>query len=166
MLTVGICIWMLVSWLETGYDIGGGKVTFHTFNNAIWRVVRRDLKGADPKSFRTLSRSGGKYGADNQQMFFEGVEIVGAAPGTFEVLDWRQGFGRDHQHVYYRRIKVSDDPDSFQSLTKSYSKDSQRVYYMHHVVEGADPDTFVVTSEVMSQAKDKHGIYHGRKRKE
>ena len=162
--TIGVVIWSLVSWLGTGYDNDGQQVVFRTFDNAIWRVVRREVEGADPKTFRAIPRSGGKYGLDGEKAFFTMYEIEGADVDTFEVLDWRKKFSRDKTHAYYGRLRVSDAPAGFQVLTQGYSKDDRHVYYLQHVVEGADPATFVVTSEVTSLAKDQHGSYSGRKR--
>lgn len=164
--TVGVVIWSLVSWLGTGYDNDGQKIVFHTLNNTTWRVVRSDVKGADPTTFRAIRGAGGQYGVDDQNAFYETTQFDGADVETFEVLDWRQAFSRDKNHAYFWSIKVSDDPAHFQVLTQSYSKDQQRVYYMHHVIGGADPETFAVTSEVTAKAKDKHGSYAGHKRRE
>lgn len=154
-----VSVWFLFSSLSSGYEVSGGEVFFRSFSNVNWKVERKKVDGADPKSIRTVRRSGGLYASDGKSVFYEGNSITDADPETFKVLDWRECYSADSQKVFYGCFVVSSDPANFQILSRGYSKDLDNVYYGRSVVEGADPKSFVVTGTVTSEAKDKNRKY-------
>ena len=156
---IAILASLLVSRLKSGYEVGCRRVFFRTFNNLNWQVDRTEVVGAIPDSFQTIAGSGGKYGSDGSQVFFESTSISNADSDTFHVLDWRRELSRDVQNIYWKSILLSRDPDNFEILERGYSKDSSHVYYASWVVENADPNTFVVTGKATSTAKDKNHNY-------
>jgi len=137
-------VWATLSRFSSGYEITNGKVLHRTYNNVNFEVDRKEVVGADPDSFTSLGRAGGRYGTDSTSVFFQETIISNADVPSFRVLDWRQKFSRDANHAYWRSIRVSDDPDNFHVLSRGYSKDCDHVYYASQIVEGDDPDTFVV----------------------
>ncbi|MEP3480601.1 MAG: DKNYY domain-containing protein [Fuerstiella sp.] len=144
-LLIAVGVWFTISRASDGYEISDGKVHYRTFDNVNWKVVRREVDGADPQTFSTVSGSRGKYGSDQHQVYFHEIWLSHADPSSFQVLDWRQKFSRDANHIYWKSILLSDDVENFQILSRGYSKDSRHVYHASQVVEGADPKTFIVT---------------------
>ena len=156
---IATVVWLLSSELFSGYEVTNGKVYFRTFNNLSWRIDRREVVGADPSNFKPVAKSGGIFGSDGNQVFFENTSISNAEANSFRVLDWREELSRDSRNVYWKSIQISNDVDNFQILGRGYSRDSTHVYYASQIVEGADPDTFVVTGKATSAAKDKNHEY-------
>ena len=157
-------LWWLIRSLSPGYEVTDGRVFFRSFDNMKWQVERVEVLNADPSGIRTIRGSGGLYGADENRVFFEGREIEEADPNSFQILDWRESFSRDAQHVFCDTRRISDDAENFVVLTRGYAKDSHHVYYAAKTVEDADPDTFVVTGTATSHARDKnHQFNMGRK---
>lgn len=103
-----IVIWIVFSKLSTGYEMTDGKVYFRTFDNLNWKVDRREVVAADPSSFSQIDGSGGHYGRDATRVFFHEIEINGADPGSFRVLDWRRRSSRDENGVYWRSIRQTE----------------------------------------------------------
>lgn len=118
---------------------------------------------ADPASLRVLEQ---RYAADSGQVYYEGLEIRGADPATFEPLT--EGFARDktrgyHQFVY--PVPLSHGP-TFEVVGKSYAKDREHVYFVSRRPDGAphaervldaDPATFQAFP--YDYAKDASHIY-------
>ena len=150
----------LFSRMMPGYEVSNGKVFFRSFNNMNWKVERREVEKADPKTLRKVGRSGGLYGKDDRNVFFEGIWIKDADLETFRVLDWRNEFSRDKNWVYWKSIRLSDDPEHFEILAGGYSRDRENVYYASSAIEGADPNSFVVTIETMGRGRDKNREYN------
>lgn len=163
---LAICVWTFISSLSSGYEITRGKVAFRSFNNMNWRVERREVQNADAESFETVSRSGGLYAKDANGVYFEGTSLSNADPSTFQVLDWRGKYSRDAHQAYWSSIPFTNDPDNLELLTRSYSRDSNNVYYASKVVEGADPASFVVDGTSTSHAHDKNHRYNMGRRVE
>jgi hypothetical protein len=73
----------------------------------------KEVKGADPKTFRFLAeRVEGVWGKDRQGIYFFEQRIEGADVTTWQPLDW--GYSKDKNHVYKgaQRVK-SADPKTF-----------------------------------------------------
>ena len=157
--SIVVLIVVLVGKLSPGYEVTNGSVYFRQFNNLNWKTERREVVGANADSFQGMRSSGGKYGSDDKHVYFENTLITNGDPQTFRVLDWRNELSRDAQRVYWKSIELSDDPEHFEILDGGYSRDAHHVYYASHIVEGADPDSFVVTAAATSAAKDKDHQY-------
>ncbi len=155
-LLIVIFAWSTLSQLSNGYEVTDGKVFYRTFNNVNWQVDRKEVVGADPNSITTLENSGGQYASDDTRVFFQETGISNADASSFRVLERRRKFSRDANHAYWKSIRLSDDPNNFEVLSRGYSKDTQHVYFTSQIVEDADPDTFIVTGTTTSHAKDKN----------
>ena len=161
-----ICIVMmagfvfLISRLSPGYEVHGESVYFRSFSNVNFKIERREVKDADPDSIRSIRFSGGKYAKDKDRAFFEGISITDADVESFRVLDWRKQFSRDKTRVYWASLEVSKDPEHFEILGAGYSRDRENVYNGSRPIEGADPNSFVVTDATTFRAKDKHHRYN------
>lgn len=162
LLAIVLSIALCVIWFKSnsGYRVRDSKVYFRSFDNMQWQFQSKEVRGADPKTIRTLPRSGDLYGADNKRVFFGEVSLTNADPGSFLVVDWRQEYSRDANQIYWKSIPVTDDVEHWQILSRGYSKDRDHVYYGKTIVEGADPASFVVTGEVTSHAQDKNHSYN------
>lgn len=150
----------LVTKLQSGYEIQNGVVLFRSFNNLNWKIERKEVADADPNHLKTLRRSGGLYASDGVKVFHEASVISGADPSTFRVLDWRGGYGRDAEQVFWATIPMSRDPENFKILGAGYSLDSKFVYNGSKPIEGADPESFEVVDPVVFEARDKNHRYN------
>jgi hypothetical protein len=120
----------------------------------------------DPANFREIAAQDGySFCADLRQVYVNGNAIPGADPATFRIL--RGGYTRDAGQSYYfdKPMPEGTKINSLEMLEGAYAKDAARVYHLGHVVEGADPATFVVTDDKFQRAKDAHQEYEQGKRK-
>lgn len=120
----------------------------------------------DPAHFREISAQDGySFCADLAQVYVNGNAIPGVDPATFRVL--QGGYTRDAEQSFYFDEPMPEGTkiDSLEILTGAYAKDAARVYHLGHVVEGADPATFVVTDDKFQWAKDARQEYEQGKRK-
>ncbi|NBF41850.1 MAG: hypothetical protein GVY14_15680 [Spirochaetes bacterium] len=136
---------------------------------------RAPIETADPESFEALS---GVLGKDARGVFFY-AEPVRPAPdiASFSIVPGSSGdYATDAEHVYHfgqdsAAIVRSADPRTFSVLERGYAKDTRRVYHSVGyerpvVVEGADPESFVVTGwdgATRSDARDAHRRYQDGK---
>jgi len=134
------------------------------------------------KSNKKLGNS--DYYKENGKMFYyckeliktcEQGEVFGVDLDSFEVIEaWGDGlFAKDKKHIYCGgKIIINADPDSFQILNTSYSKDKNNVFYnkMKHdydkasfgVISNIDPDNFYVLGDLY--AKDDKNIFYLNKK--
>ena len=150
----------LISRMWPGYEVTNNRVYFRSFNNLNWKIERREVQKADPKTIRSVRSSGGLYAKDKECVFVEGSRIGNADPESFRVLDWRQKYSRDKSFVYWHSVQMSDDPDHLEILGAGYARDRKQVYYNSSIVEGADVNSFSVTSITMGRAEDKDRKYN------
>lgn len=64
---------------------------------------------------------------------------------------WNEGWG-------HTSFKVDADPKTFKALRGSYGRDSEHVFFMGGIMEGADPKTFKVLKD--AYAHDNIHAYH------
>ena len=84
-----------------------------------------EIDAADADTFQAVDST---YAHDSSAVYFDGREVPGADPATFELLD-RPGFFKDHRHVYQLDRSISDDPAHFEFLDGDLMKDSAAVYW-------------------------------------
>ncbi|AFY40145.1 hypothetical protein Lepto7376_4007 [[Leptolyngbya] sp. PCC 7376] len=161
-LAIVLFLALVLIWFKSnsGYKVSDGKVYFRAFDNMQWQFKSKEVRGADPNTIRTIPWSGDLYGSDGKRVFFGEVQLTSADPKSFVVEDWRQEFSRDANQIYWKSIPVTEDVEHWQILSRGYSKDRDNVYYLRNIVEGADPESFVVTGEVTSHAEDKNHSYN------
>ena len=135
---------------------------------------------ADPATFKRLRKS---YAKDATQIFYGRTRLDGADLATFERLG--DGWSRDADDFYSgsKRLEVCDintfeplsmwravdsqcyyvkskrlenvDRESLEILGGVFAKDRTHVYWLQHIVDGADPATFEVKEDRMqSLARD------------
>ena len=118
---------------------------------------------ADPatiKSFGSCIRKMARYcvsfAKDAEKVFREEVEIIGADPNTFKLLD-SDIYSEDKNSVFYEHEKIDDaNPKTFEILGTVYGKDDKSVFYLGDKVVDADPKTFKVIKDL---AKDQSNYY-------
>ena len=142
---------------------------------------------ADPETFKRLTEN---YARDATQIFYGRTRLEGVDLETFERLG--DGWSRDADDFYSgnKRLDVCDidtfeplsmwravdsqcyyiqaerldtvDRASLEILWGAYAKDRSQVYWLEHVVEGADPATFEVKDDRMqSLARDANQCFSG-----
>ena len=147
-----------------------------TVDHATFDVIKGNLKPM--KGSLTYS-----YAKDKERVFYDGIEVVGAAPSTFIPIEngaGRHSYGTDGTHVFYGPKKIEGaDPTTFTILWETvyegcrkalYSKDTQHVYvhtqeylpgagllYTTYIVPNADPKTFESLQD--PYGKDMNGYY-------
>lgn len=129
---------------------------------------------ADPATFERLSEN---YAKDSTQVFYGRTRLEGADLATFEPLG--DGWSRDADDVYFgnKRLDICDidtfaplsmwraldsqcyyiqgerlvnvDRASLEMLSGGYARDRSHVYWLGHIVDGADPGTFEVKDDRM-----------------
>lgn len=142
---------------------------------------------ADPATFKLLTAN---YARDATQIFYGRTRLEGADVTTFERLS--DGWSRDSDDVYFgnKRLDVCDidtfetlsmwqaldsqcyyieseqitaiDRTSLQILRGGYARDRSQVYWLEHVVDGADPATFEVKEDqIHTLARDANQCFSG-----
>ena len=142
---------------------------------------------ADPATFKRLTKN---YARDATQVFYGRTRLEGVDINTFERLG--DGWSRDSDDFYFgnRRLDVCDidtfrvlsmwqaldsqcyyieskqlepvDRASLQILWGGYVRDRSQVYWLKHVVDGADPATFEVKEDrIQTLARDANQCFSG-----
>jgi hypothetical protein len=96
----------------------------------------------DPQNFEVISDDGDYlFSRDSKAVQVNGIEIAGADPATFRVL--QGAYGSDDAAVYHFADTVPEaDVASFRALEGPYGSDDRYAYWMGEPIAGADPDTF------------------------
>ena len=98
--------------------------------------------------------------ARNRDGVYYGHKIVGADSASFVVLSEPYA-AKDKNHVYDQgNILTGIDPDGYQTLECSYSKNHAHVYRYGELLQGFDAGTFTVLTPFCDYTKDRNGIYH------
>lgn len=127
---------------------------------------------ADPKSFKVLSRN---LTEDKKDFYWCREAIHVADKKTFVVLgdmdDDDTKWAKDKYNAYYMGHPPVPhaDYESFHPIghyehgvsSGAYAADKYRVYYKDHILEGADPDSFIEVDIGVGQ--DMHRVYKGWK---
>ncbi len=121
-----------------GYHVRGDKV--HYLNAFPGKTF--EIDDADADTFQAVD---GTYAHDSSAVYFDGREVPGADPATFELLD-RPGLFKDHRHVYQLDRPISDDPAHFELLDGDLMKGSAAVYWSDGSVLSEDPTHFAIIS--------------------
>ncbi|WP_419193939.1 DKNYY domain-containing protein [Novipirellula herctigrandis] len=142
----------------------GGFIPF-TGKRGLTRV-----KDADAETFRTFEQvfpehhpPGELFAADKSHVFVKlvrEIQILGADPATFRLLDEAGRFACDKDHVYYRAIKIEGaDPGSFRRFKGDFSVDDNHAY-LGHTTLPADAATFQASSPGYISNVWSGGSYH------
>jgi len=107
---------------------------------ARWKTMAKDDYSMTPKGL----------------VLWSGGTVKGADTSTFQRLNC--DYGKDNQHVYWRRERISKDVASFQVLNGTWAKDSNRVYCVGRRLTKADAGSFHVLNELY--AKDSQSAFY------
>ena len=118
------------------------------------------LKGCDVNSFEILSND--DYSKDKNHAYYI-TTLLSNDPKNFVLLGDR--FAKDKNQVYWANKSIENaDPLTFKNLGYGYAKDKHRVYYEKNnkliVVEGANPQNFILDSEDRRKAIDGEKLFH------
>jgi DKNYY family len=111
----------------------------------------KKIKTKSPNQFKSL---GYLYVADDQQVFYDGVQIKTADAKTFERLS--QDYARDEQFCFYKRFKIvgakRDTFRQFKVLNQdneeiAISTDGERVFYGEQLVPSVSAEHFSVVKD-------------------
>src|SRR5512146_35260 len=98
---------------------------------------------AAPRTWRgLLDTIGGTYSREGLQVLWRGRPIAGADPDSFEPLN--DTWSRDAARVYCQDKRMKADVATFTALSPIYAKDKNHVYDYSSIVEGADAASFEV----------------------
>lgn len=126
------------------------------------------MAGADPKSFMV---HGWNLTEDKKDFFWRGKAIHVADKKSFVVMGDKENektkWAKDKYNAYFmgkQPVPIADY-DSFHTIgdtndlncTGCYAADKYRVYFEDHVVEDADPESFIEVVGCVGQ--DKHRVY-------
>lgn len=147
---------------SAGYHVRGDKVDYL----AGFPGKANEVDDVDVASFEAVDRT---YARDKSAVYYDGRQIPGADPATFELLDRKDGrtvhvngnpiagadpatfrvlagaYAQDAGHVFYFADQIIDaDAASFRVLNADFecTADEQRAYYRDTVIANADPGTF------------------------
>lgn len=75
--------------------------------------------------------------------------LVNVVPSQFHLIGQSREFGTDGVHVYYAgKLLREADPKTFRTFgTTGYAVDNKNVYHYEEIMQGKDPNTFVVPQE-------------------
>jgi hypothetical protein len=119
------------------------------------------IMGASPAGVIVLSD---KHIKNSEKVYYEGAEIIGADPQSFEIIKKHSIFdteqwGRDKKNAYFRGKKVDlCDAESFTPLGNQWAKDNKCVYGNYNdILHALDPKTFQPLNTMC--VKDKNGFW-------
>lgn len=152
----------------------------------------------DAESFAALSE---EYAKDRNSVYYKWispgefwvVEMPGADPATFEVMDfnlakdahrvWRTDVPiegadaatarvvnpgwvwKDRRTVYYQFTALDDvDPESFRHLNQAFYRDARQVYWSTTRLDGADVNTFRTFGNDIPYGADRQHVWFGDRR--
>lgn len=97
------------------------------------------------------------YAVLNESEGYVERPIMNIDAQSFQILN-RHGYAKDGLSVYYQGKTVPDaDPDSFVVLSELYGKDNAHVYYAGKTIPGADPASFKRLN--IEWGKDSRDVY-------
>lgn len=131
---------------------------FHD-KNRVYKLLK-EIKDADPQTFKILSGYNNLYAVDKTNVFYDGKKVEGCELQSHQIIDLYRH--RDSKSVFVKDRKISDDPDNFQILSKNdgFTKDSKNAFW--RIVKISDDATnFKVISEKNDKgiARDGYSVY-------
>ena len=149
--------------------------TLHLFRSCGYSVDKNHayyngevIKEVDAATFNLYYDSHDKYcyAHDKKSLYYKGEVVSGASAAKLEKVAPGDPFSleKSGQNTYYDGKKLDLDIKTFQYLGKGVSKDATSVYQGADKIEGADPATFEIIPNSVSQslnvcAKDKNHRY-------
>jgi hypothetical protein len=156
---------LLVSCGKEGYEIRGDQVIWHSWQGDGLFGKWSEGVLTESKGFEILQRQG--YAKSPTSVYYEGRQISGSDPATFQILDKREDMAKDAKQVYLRGGEIEGaDPASF-ALTAMYdlSKDAKDYYLLHEPLHVKDVASFQILEPEYNRfdnliwARDQHSYY-------
>ena len=99
-----------------------------------------------------LTSSMNPYTADHHYVYYQGHIIHGADPYSYSIVDLEQSICKDAEAVYYKTIKLSDDPEHFEIIRGPYAKDRSKVYYLGKGLKVESTSLHVIPDSLQSDS--------------
>ncbi len=150
------------------YTVVEGKAYWQKENYRLNKIIKHELHNADPVTLTNIDRN--IYGKDKNYVYYYGVPVPFADPGTFEVID--RTYAKDQYSVFYNGALIEGaDPKTFQTFKASkfwasdYSRDTRQAFYQSKPIEVCDVNTFKPHSRYASYwATDSSCVYNKHKK--
>ena len=157
-----ICYFVYSFFSSFGYNTVDNQMVYKYYDNANYRSAYRKMPDADPDKFISFGPHK-DYGKDDRKVYVKGNVISESDPNTFEIVDKRNHYAKDANHVYYYSRKISDRPNAFTSFKNGYAKDDQHVFNGGGILAKANPNTFEFLNEDVELARDDQHVYRNGK---
>ena len=119
---------------------------------------RTGLEGVDINTFKRLRDA---WSRDSDDFYFGNKRLDVCDIDTFEPLSMWQALDSQCYYIESDRLGAVDRP-SLQILWGAYASDRSHVYWLEHVVDGADPATFEVKEDrIQTLARDANQCFSG-----
>lgn len=145
--------------------------------HAVWYRQDGQLKQipqADPASYEPLAQH---YARDHRFAYYFHKQIKHAKGASFSVIPLKiigesvyiESLAHDGEHLFHCGDQVAPgvDLDSFETISETFSRDKNVVYYHYQPIVGSDPASFQTRNPYYNGddwAKDAHSVYHYGKR--
>ncbi|MFN8611712.1 MAG: DKNYY domain-containing protein [Vulcanimicrobiota bacterium] len=140
---------------KEGYSVHSGRVTWGQRQPKGY-VQEQVVTGAVPAAFEILGKN---HGRDNNHVFFQTKELKGCDPASAQLLAEKNFYLRDKSQVFAGDLPISDDPDHFELLSRGWSRDSRRVFFLAQPLPQSDPATFEPLPDSPYAGKDASHVY-------
>ncbi|HMO16108.1 MAG TPA: DKNYY domain-containing protein [Pirellulaceae bacterium] len=108
--------------------------------NSVW-YQHEKIPGADSKTFRHLGQA---FYRDANRAYWSSTPLDGADLDTFRTFGNDSPYAADRHSVWRATSKINGyDAPTFQAIHQSVVKDRNGVYLGDHLIENADPNTFL-----------------------
>jgi serine/threonine protein kinase len=127
---------------------------------SVW-YQREKISGADAKTFRHLDQA---FYRDANRVYWSMTQLVGADLDTFRTFGDDSPYAADRRNVWKGDTKITGyDAPTFQAIHQSVIKDKNGVYAGEHVIENADPKSFLKVADLDTSLSallaDEHHYY-------
>ncbi|XZE55975.1 protein kinase domain-containing protein [Planctomycetaceae bacterium SH139] len=127
---------------------------------SVW-YQREKISGADAKTFRHLEQA---FYRDANRAYWSMTPLDGADLDTFRTFGDDSPYAADRRNVWKGNTKITGyDAPTFQAIHQSVIKDKNGVYAGEHVVDNADPKSFLKVADLDTSLSallaDEHHYY-------
>lgn len=135
-----------------------GRVEFAKDANRVFTATKYllvEVEDADPSTFKVLGD--GHYAKDAKHAYFDGAQIKGSDPASFQVLPF--GYAKDSRHAYIGVSQIPADVASFEPLNAGLADTP-----WHDEGSGKNPNLRRrKTEEITSQgwSRDATSVFYG-----
>lgn len=183
-----ISVLLFLYFNKSGYEVKKDKVYHCSYSPSSWKLIKKELVGADPATFKTFPGTKKfardknnfyyddevasfldqktaehikeNYVKDRLKVFIGARNLKGADPASFVLLD--HGFSKDKKTVFHVQNPIpNSDPGTFTLINQSYGKDKNNVYFRHKVLKGSHPESHEIIKGGYS--KDKQSVFYYEK---